>query len=41
MGPTTGTNYKPGERISGLNVGGWFDAGDFDVEEGSQCIAIF
>ncbi len=40
MGPVTGTRYKPGEHIPGLNVGGWFDAGDFDVEEGSQCEAI-
>ncbi len=40
MGPSTDTHYKPGEHISGLNVGGWFDAGDFDVEENSQCEAI-
>lgn len=40
MGPITGTKYKPGEHIPGLNVGGWFDAGDFDIEEGSQCEAI-
>jgi hypothetical protein len=40
MGPVTGTHYKPGEHIPGLNVGGWFDAGDFDVEEASQCETI-
>ncbi len=40
MGPSTDTKYKPGEHIPGLNVGGWFDAGDFDVEENSQCQAI-
>ena len=40
MGPSTDTRYKPGEHIPGLNVGGWFDAGDYDVEESSQCIAI-
>ena len=40
MGPETGTNYKPGEHIPGLNVGGWYDAGDFDVEENSQCQTI-
>ncbi len=28
--------YKPGDRIPGLNVGGWFDAGDFDIEIGSN-----
>ncbi|MGB8318381.1 MAG: glycoside hydrolase family 9 protein [Ignavibacteriaceae bacterium] len=40
MGPSTDTRYKPGEHIMGLNVGGWFDAGDFDVEEVSQCRTI-
>ena len=40
MGPSTDTRYKSGEHIPGLNVGGWFDAGDFDIEEGSQCLAI-
>ncbi len=27
---------KPGSRIPGLNVGGWCDAGDFDIELGSN-----
>ncbi|MGO9482550.1 MAG: glycoside hydrolase family 9 protein [Candidatus Kryptoniota bacterium] len=40
MGPTTDTKYKPGEHIPGLNVGGWFDAGDFDIDEASQCQTI-
>jgi len=31
QGPTTDTPYKPLEHIPGLNVGGWFDAGDFDI----------
>jgi endoglucanase len=31
QGPTTDTPYKPGEHIPGLNVGGWFDAGDYDI----------
>jgi hypothetical protein len=31
QGPTTDTPYKPGEHIPGLNVGGWYDAGDFDI----------
>ena len=31
QGPTTDTPYKPGEHILGLNIGGWFDAGDFDI----------
>ncbi len=37
MGPTTDTKYKPLERIPGLAVGGWFDAGDFDIETPSHC----
>jgi endoglucanase len=32
MGPATETKYKPLEHIPGLNVGGWFDAGDFDIQ---------
>ena len=30
-----GTPYKPYELIPGLNVGGFFDAGDFDIEIGA------
>jgi endoglucanase len=37
MGPTTETRYKPLEHIPGLAVGGWFDAGDFDIQTGSHC----
>ena len=33
---TTDTKYKPFEHIPGLNVGGWFDAGDFDIRTQSQ-----
>ena len=36
QGPTTDTKYKPLELILGLNVGGFFDAGDFDIETGSN-----
>jgi hypothetical protein len=36
MGPSTDTKYKPLEHIPGLNVGGWFDAGDFDIQTGSH-----
>jgi endoglucanase len=36
MGATTDTKYKPLERIPGLAVGGWFDAGDFDIQGGSH-----
>ncbi len=31
QGPTTDSPYSPGQHIPGLNVGGWFDAGDFDL----------
>jgi len=36
MGSSTDTRYKPLERIPGLAVGGWFDAGDFDIQTGSH-----
>ena len=35
MGNTTNTKYKPLEHIPGLAVGGWFDAGDFDIQSNS------
>lgn len=31
QGPTTDTPYEPGEHIPGLNIGGWYDAGDYDI----------
>jgi hypothetical protein len=36
QGPTTDTKYKALELIPGLNVGGFFDAGDFDIETESN-----
>jgi endoglucanase len=36
QGLTTDTKYKALERIPGLNVGGFFDAGDFDIETGAN-----
>jgi hypothetical protein len=36
QGAQTETKYKPLELIPGLNVGGFFDAGDFDIETGSN-----
>ena len=36
MGPETESPYKPGQHIPGLNVGGWFDAGDFDNDAFGQ-----
>ncbi|MCA0363947.1 MAG: glycoside hydrolase family 9 protein [Bacteroidetes bacterium] len=40
QGPTTDTKYKPLELIPGLNVGGYFDAGDFDIETGSNISVV-
>jgi endoglucanase len=40
QGPTTDTKYKPLELISGLNAGGFFDAGDFDIETGSNISVV-
>jgi hypothetical protein len=31
MGPETDSPFKPGEHIPGLNIGGWYDAGDYDL----------
>ena len=36
QGPTTDTAYKPGEHIPGLNIGGWYDAGDYDIRTQTQ-----
>lgn len=40
MGPELDSPYKPGEHIPGLNVGGWYDAGDFDIQTRSQFLVI-
>ncbi len=40
MGPQTDSPYKPGEHIPGLNVGGWFDAGDYDNDDYGQYLTI-
>jgi len=40
MEDTTETKYKPGEHVPGLNIGGWFDAGDFDIRTGSHCNTV-
>ncbi|MBR1542952.1 MAG: glycoside hydrolase family 9 protein [Bacteroidaceae bacterium] len=36
QGESTETKYQPYELIPGLNVGGYFDAGDFDIETGAN-----
>ena len=40
QGPTTDTQYEPGERIPGLNVGGWYDAGDYDIRTQTQYYVV-
>lgn len=40
QGPTTDTRYKGLELIPGLNVGGLFDAGDFDIETDSNISVV-
>src|ERR1700758_3189399 len=32
--------WKGGDHIPGMNVGGWYDAGDFDLEEPAQLSVI-
>ncbi len=36
QGATTLTKYNPGDPVPGLNIGGWHDAGDFDLRVESQ-----
>lgn len=36
QGPSTLTKYEPGDVVPGLNIGGWHDAGDFDLRVESQ-----
>jgi hypothetical protein len=40
QGPTTDTPYAAGEHIPGLNVGGWFDAGDYDIRTQTQYAVV-
>jgi hypothetical protein len=40
MGPDLDSPFKPGEHIPGLNVGGWQDAGDYDIETPSNALVV-
>ncbi|HEA31541.1 MAG TPA: glycoside hydrolase [Leeuwenhoekiella sp.] len=40
QGPTTDTQYKSGEHIPGLNIGGWYDAGDYDIRTQTQYYVV-
>lgn len=38
---STLTKFKPGEHVPGLNIGGWHDAGDYDLRIESQAETIY
>ncbi len=40
QGPTTDSPFAPGEHIPGLNSGGWYDAGDYDLRTQTQATVI-
>ncbi|HET7267556.1 MAG TPA: glycoside hydrolase family 9 protein [Oleiagrimonas sp.] len=40
MGAETWSPFEPGEHVPGLDVGGWFDAGDFDSDALDQLQTI-
>jgi hypothetical protein len=40
QGATTGNRFKPLEHIPGLNVGGWYDAGDYDIRTQTQYAVV-
>jgi hypothetical protein len=40
QGASTLTSYKSYERVPGLNIGGWHDAGDFDLRVESQAETV-
>ncbi len=41
QGPSTLTKYQPGETVPGINIGGWHDAGDYDMRVESQATEVF
>jgi hypothetical protein len=36
QGDSTYTKFEPGDHVPGLNIGGWHDAGDYDLRVESQ-----
>ena len=40
MGAELNSPFKPGEHIPGLNVGGWQDAGDYDIQTPSNAWVV-
>jgi endoglucanase len=41
QGSSTLTKYKSGEHVPGLNIGGWHDAGDYDLRVESQAGTVY
>lgn len=41
QGPSTLTDFNPGDQVPGLNVGGWHDAGDYDLRVESQAGTVW
>ncbi len=41
QGPSTLTKFKSMEQVPGLNVGGWHDAGDYDLRVESQAGTVW
>jgi hypothetical protein len=41
QGESTLTKYKPGDHVPGLNIGGWHDAGDYDLRVESQSSEVY
>ncbi|MDZ7315831.1 MAG: glycoside hydrolase family 9 protein [candidate division KSB1 bacterium] len=41
QGPSTLTPFEPLQHVPGLNVGGWHDAGDYDLRVESQAEEIY
>ncbi len=41
QGPSTLTKFEPYEQVPGLNVGGWHDAGDYDLRVESQAGTVW
>ena len=40
MGPNLDSPFKAGEHIPGLNVGGWQDAGDYDIQTPDNALVV-
>jgi len=41
QGASTLTKYKSGEHVPGINIGGWHDAGDYDLRVESQSGEVY